>query len=323
MKKLIILFLISVVAIMGYSQDTTHIKFRNQYKAEVKKVQVFFHDSIIEPDEKGNVALQLNASDSFLVKGKNYDSAYFSLTDADKHHTIFLHKNFSWTDLLTPMFYIIFGGIWFIVFVVFAETGLFAGFFLPGDSLLFVTGIYSLELVQDGMGIHGTGGFLSLVILGIIISAAGILGNYVGYWFGRKTGPLLFERKDTFFFRKKYLFQARDFYEKHGGGAIVIARFLPIIRTFAPIVAGIVGMDKKKFAFYNLIGCVAWVFTMLFAGHYLQQLFLRSFKFDLREHLEVIVIGIVLITTLPVIIKLFFPKKKTATIVADQNDKEA
>jgi membrane-associated protein len=88
-------------------------------------------------------------------------------------------------------------------------------------------------------------------------------------------------------------------------------------------VAGIVGMDKKKFAFYNLLGCVAWVFTMLFAGHYLQRLFMRSFNFDLREHLEVIVIGIVLVTTLPIIIKLFFPKKKTETIVVDQKDMEA
>ncbi|MGF2411733.1 MAG: DedA family protein, partial [Ferruginibacter sp.] len=143
---------------------------------------------------------------------------------------------------------------------------------------------------------------------GVIISIAGIIGNFVGYWFGRKSGPFLFERKDTFFFRKKYLYQAKDFYEKHGGGAIVMARFLPIVRTFAPIVAGIVGMEKAKFTFYNLIGCIAWVFTMLFAGHYLQELFMNKFKFDLREHLEVIVVGIVLVTTAPVILKIIFGK---------------
>jgi membrane-associated protein len=194
MKKLITIVLALIVAVTGYCQDTSTIKFRNQYKAEVKHIEVVFNNSVFKPDEKGNVKLLLNASDSFLVKGENYEAVYFSLSNADKYKTIFLHKNFSWTDLLTPMFYIIFGGIWFIVFVVFAETGLFAGFFLPGDSLLFVTGIYSLELVQEGLGIHGTGGFLSLVILGIIISAAGILGNYVGYWFGKKTGPLLFEK---------------------------------------------------------------------------------------------------------------------------------
>lgn len=218
--------------------------------------------------------------------------------------------DFHWTQLLQPQWYIENGGLWFIVFVVFAETGLFAGFFLPGDSLLFVTGIYSDDLVAKGLGITGTGGFMNLVILGLLISTAGIIGNYVGYWFGKKSGPFLFERKDTFFFKKKYLFQARDFYDKHGGGAIVMARFLPIVRTFAPIVAGIVGMERKKFSFYNIIGCVAWVFTMLIAGHYLQQFFLSKMNFDLREHLEVIVIGIVLVTTAPIIIKLFFGKKK-------------
>ena len=220
----------------------------------------------------------------------------------------FILLNFHWTQLLQPQWYIENGGLWFIVFVIFAETGLFAGFFLPGDSLLFVTGIYSTDLVQKGLGINGAGSFVNLLILGIIISVAGIIGNFVGYWFGRKSGPFLFERKDTFFFKKKYLIQAHDFYEKHGGGAIVMARFLPIVRTFAPIVAGIVSMEKKKFTYYNIIGCVAWVFTMLFAGHYLQELFLKQFKFDLKEHLEVIVIGIVLVTTAPVIIKLIFGK---------------
>ena len=220
----------------------------------------------------------------------------------------FVMLNFHWTQLLQPQWYIENGGLWFIVFVIFAETGLFAGFFLPGDSLLFVTGIYSTDLVQKGLGIMSTGSFVNLIILGVIISIAGILGNFVGYWFGRKSGPFLFERKDTFFFRKKYLFQARDFYEKHGGGAIIMARFLPIVRTFAPIVAGIVDMEKKKFTYYNILGSMLWVFTMLFAGHYLQELFLKQFNFDLKQHLEVIVIGIVLITTAPVILKLIFGK---------------
>ncbi len=217
---------------------------------------------------------------------------------------------FHWTQLLQPQWYIDNGGLWFIVFAVFAETGLFAGFFLPGDSLLFVTGIFSDNLVKTGLGIDLDSSFLNLVILGIIISMAGVLGNFVGYWFGKKSGPFLFERKDTFLFKKKYLFQAKEFYDKHGGGAIVMARFLPIIRTFAPIVAGIVSMDKKKFVFYNVTGCFAWVFSMLFAGHYLQLLFLKWFDFDLKEHLEVIVIGIVLVTTAPIFIKLVFGKSK-------------
>ncbi|CAN5570857.1 DedA family protein [soil metagenome] len=222
----------------------------------------------------------------------------------------FILLDFHWTQLLQPQWYIENGGLWFIVFAVFAETGLFAGFFLPGDSLLFVTGIFSNDLVQKGLGISFGSSFINLVILGIVISLAGIFGNFVGYWFGKKSGPFLFERKDTFLFKKKYLLQAKEFYDKHGGGAIVMARFIPIVRTFAPIVAGIVGMDSKKFTWYNVVGCVAWVFSMLFAGHYLQQLFLRVFNFDLTKHLEVIVIGIVLITTAPVFIKIFTDKKK-------------
>jgi membrane-associated protein len=227
-------------------------------------------------------------------------------------HDFFL-LNFQWTQLLQPQWYIENGGIWFILFAVFAETGLFAGFFFPGDSLLFITGIYSNELVTDGLKVDLHNSFLNLLLLGILISICGIIGNFVGYWFGRKSGPFLFQRKDTFFFKKKYLNQAHDFYEEHGGGAIVFARFLPIVRTFAPIVAGIVQMDKKRFTFYNLIGCVAWVFTMLIGGHYLQRLVLRWFNFDLKNHLEIIVIGIVLVTTAPVLIKLFFGKKKTPT----------
>jgi len=222
----------------------------------------------------------------------------------------FIFLDFTWTQLLQPQWYIENGGLWFIVFAVFAETGLFAGFFLPGDSLLFVTGIFSDDLVREGLGINVPSSFLNLVILGIVISLAGIVGNYVGYWFGKKSGPFLFERKDTLLFKKKYLLQAKEFYDKHGGGAIVMARFIPIVRTFAPIVAGIVGMDNKKFTFYNFAGCVGWVFSMLFAGHYLQQFFLSSFNFDLKEHLEVIVIGIVVVTTAPIFFKLLFDKNK-------------
>lgn len=213
------------------------------------------------------------------------------------------------SDLLSPEFYIKNGGYYLILFIVFAETGLFAGFFLPGDSLLFVAGIYSLELTNEV--IPTTNEYFALFFLLATISFAGVIGNTVGYWFGLKSGPFLFHRKDTFFFKKKYLYQAKDFYDKHGGGAIVFARFLPIVRTFAPIVAGIVTMDKKKFAFYNIIGCIAWVFSMLFAGHFLYAFFKKQFAFDLKEHLELIVLGIVLVTTLPVLIKIIFGKTKS------------
>ena len=114
----------------------------------------------------------------------------------------------------------------------------------------------------------------------------------------------MYEWKDNLLFKKKYLIQAQEFYDKHGGRAIVIARFIPIVRTFAPIVAGIVAMDKKKFVYFNVVGCLAWVASMLCAGHFLQAWILKQFQFDLKNHLEVIVLGIVLVTTLPVIINV-------------------
>jgi membrane-associated protein len=218
----------------------------------------------------------------------------------------------SWKDLLNPDFYINNGGLWVMLFIVFAETGLMVGFFLPGDSLLFVAGIYSQKLIGS-MITNGTGTDLfDLLLLWILVSLAGIIGNSLGYWFGNKSGPFLYHRKDSLLFKRKYLFQAKEFYDKHGGEAIVFARFLPIVRTFAPIIAGIVAMDKKKFILYNVIGCLAWVFAMLFAGHYLDKLFMTKFNFDLKKHLEVIVIGIVVVTTAPVLYKLFFGKKNSA-----------
>ena len=219
---------------------------------------------------------------------------------------------FTWRDLLNPDFYINNGGLWVLLFIVFAETGLMIGFFLTGDSLLFVAGIYSKKLI-DSMLPGGTGSdFLDLVLLLVLVSVCGIIGNSLGYWFGKKSGPFLFHRKDSFFFKHRYLIQAKEFYDKHGGQAIVFARFLPIVRTFAPIIGGIVSMDKKKFMYYNIVGCVAWVFLMLFAGHYLKEFLEKKYGFDLTKHLEVIVIGIVVITTFPVLYKLFFGRKKTA-----------
>lgn len=213
-------------------------------------------------------------------------------------------------DLLNPEFYILNGGLWLFLFIVFAETGLFAGFFLPGDTLLFVAGIYSEELITKGLNVDLQSDFLNLVLLSLMVIIAGVVGNAVGYWFGRKTGPTLYTRKDSFFFKKKYLQKAHDFYEENGPGTIVVARFLPIIRTFAPIVAGIVEMDRKKFMLYNILGCVAWAVSLIFSGHYLNTLIMSKFGFSLKEHLEVIIIGIVLITTAPVIYKLFFSKPK-------------
>jgi membrane-associated protein len=215
-------------------------------------------------------------------------------------------SNFDWTQLINPEFYILmeFGGIKMglivILFIIFAETGLFAGFFLPGDSLLFLAGIYS-ELLTRQISVGND--FANVVLLASLVSLAGVLGNMVGYWFGIKGGTYLYNKEDTFWFKEKYLLQSRDFFEKYGGKAIVFARFLPIFRTFAPIVAGIASMDKK-FMFNNILGSVLWSFSMILSGHYLSALFLDKFGIDLKSHIEYIVIGIVLVTTLPVLWKL-------------------
>jgi len=215
---------------------------------------------------------------------------------------------FHWSQLLQPQYYIENGGLWLLLFVVFAETGLFFGFFLPGDSLLFVAGIYSAPLAAQIFASDNE--WLNLFTIFSAISVAGILGNYVGYQIGNKVGPAMYDWKENIFFKKKYLVQAQDFYEKHGGRAIVIARFIPIVRTFAPIVAGIVKMDKGKFVYFNIIGCLAWVASMLCAGHFLQSYILNHFQFDLKKHLEVIVLVIVFVTTAPVIFQVLKHRTK-------------
>lgn len=200
--------------------------------------------------------------------------------------------------LINPSWIIEHGGLYLLLGIIFAETGLFIGFFLPGDSLLFVAGIYSEDLCHSFFN-------LPFVVIMFLVATAGVLGNMVGFWFGKKSGPLLFKKNDTFFFRKKHLHQAHDFFVKYGGGAIFFARFLPIIRTFAPIVAGIVRMDTKKFMLFNIVGSFAWVFSMMLAGHYLDKLFP-----NLKDHLELIILVIILITTLPVLLKIVFGKAK-------------
>lgn len=195
------------------------------------------------------------------------------------------------------------GGLYVLLSVVFAETGLFFGFFLPGDGLLFAAGLYTNELAKDFFNVH-----YAVIILMVIV--ASILGNMVGYWFGRKTGPLLFEKKDTFFFRKKYLLKAKDFYDKYGKGTIFLAKFLPLVRTFAPIVAGMVSMKHTTFNFYNIMGSVVWVGAMILGGHFLQGWVLKKYGFSLKDHIETIAIIIILITIVPVLFKIIFRKKK-------------
>jgi membrane-associated protein len=202
-------------------------------------------------------------------------------------------------NLTSPEWLMQYGGLYFVALIVFAETGLFIGFFLPGDTLLFIAGMMIANVLAP-FDIS----VLNLVYWVGVISAAGILGNYVGYWFGKRSGEMLFSRRDTWLFKKRHLQQAREFYEKKGGGAIVLARFLPIVRTFAPIIAGVVKMTPRKFSFYNIVGSFAWVGSILTAGYLLGE------NQCAKENLEKIIIGIVIITTAPLVLKMLKGRKK-------------
>jgi membrane-associated protein len=203
------------------------------------------------------------------------------------------------------------GGLYLLMFIIFAETGLFAGFFLPGDSLLFVAGIYAEQLGQSFFGAH-----YLVAMLAIIVAA--IVGNIVGYWFGYKSGPFLYQRKDSFFFKKKHLITAKNFFDKQGSLAIIMGRFLPFVRTFAPIVAGIVKVPFAKFLIDSIIGAVAWVCSMMLAGRFLHKFFLERYNFDLTKRIELIALGIIIITTGPVIWKFVRESRRMDQEANDQ-----
>lgn len=195
--------------------------------------------------------------------------------------------------MLDPILIIKTVGIIGIIFIIFAETGLFFGFFLPGDSLLFTAGIFASQ------------GYLSIEVLLIGCLLAAILGDSVGYWSGKKYGRKLFERDSGFFFKKKRLYDAERFYEKHGKYTIIIARFVPIIRTFAPIVAGIGSMNYKTFISYNIFGGIFWVTGMLILGYFLGGLIPNP-----DTYIIPIAIIIIFLSFLPIIFKIISSKIK-------------
>jgi membrane-associated protein len=187
-------------------------------------------------------------------------------------------------QLVNPESIILYGGVYLLLFFVFAETGLFVGFFLPGDSLLFTAGLFCAT------GLINMHPFL-LVLLVII---AAVTGNMVGYAFGKKVGPLLFKRKSGFFFRQEHLVTAHEFYLKHGKKTIILSRFLPIVRTFAPIIAGIVKLDYRKFFIYSLVGAIFWVGILVLSGYYLGKYIPGT-----KDYLGYIVIFLIVITSIP------------------------
>ena len=191
------------------------------------------------------------------------------------------------------------GGYVGLTAIVFVETGLLVGFFLPGDSLLVTAGLFASQ-PQFGLNVY---------LLGVILSIAAIAGDSVGYAIGRATGPRIFTREDSLLFNKRHLYRAQSFYERHGGKTIVIARFVPIIRTFAPVVAGVGQMKYRSFVFYNVMGGLLWIWSMLFTGY-----FLGRYIPGIDEHIEIVILIVVFLSILPGIIHYIKERKSPVPV---------
>jgi len=185
------------------------------------------------------------------------------------------------------------GGVIVLVVIVFVETGLLVGFFLPGDSLLVTAGIFAAT------------GELDIVMLNTTLSLAAIAGDSVGYGIGARTGPKIFSREDSVLFNRKHLLSAKEFYERHGGFTIFIARFMPIIRTFAPVVAGVGAMKYRKFIAYNIFGGIFWVMTMTLTGYFLGKLIP-----NIQERIHLVIALVIVVSLLPAGIKFVQEKLK-------------
>ena len=174
------------------------------------------------------------------------------------------------------------GGLIGLILIVFAETGLLIGFFLPGDSLLITAGLFAAR------------GDFDIVVLNVTLIAAAIVGDATGYWIGKRTGQALYSRPDSFFFRRDHLRITQEFYERHGGKTIVLARFMPIVRTFAPMVAGVAQMGYRQFAIYNIAGGILWVLSMTLGGYYLGQVVP-----NLEDNIHYVIAVVIFLSLLP------------------------
>lgn len=179
------------------------------------------------------------------------------------------------------------GGLVVLWLVIFAETGLLVGFFLPGDSLLFTAGLLAAT--------HPENFPVNIWVMVLVLISAAIMGDQVGYLFGRRVGPALFRREESLFFKPKYVQKTQAFYDRHGGKTIIIGRFMPFVRTFAPIIAGVARFDYRTFVIYNVTGGILWVGLMTLAGYFLGQ----SFP-EIKDYLHYVLGGIILVSVLPV-----------------------
>jgi membrane-associated protein len=197
-----------------------------------------------------------------------------------------------------PESIITYGGLWLLLFVIFAETGLLVGFFLPGDNLILLAGILCKakpELLKVD--------FLPLMVL---MTASAVIGNTTGYWFGRKAGEKLYSRKDSLLFKKRHLDVTKNYYNKYGGNlTLIMARFLPVIRTFAPIIAGVIKIDFAKFMLFNFLGAIAWIFSLGSIGYFIVQLFP-----SITSYMSYIFMIIIVLTAIPVARLVWKNRKK-------------
>jgi len=187
------------------------------------------------------------------------------------------------------------GGYVGLTSIIFAETGLLIGFFLPGDSLLVTAGLLASQ-PQFGLNVW---------LLGGLLTVASILGNAVGYAIGRASGPRLFKREESLFFKPRYLRQAHEFYERHGGKTVIIARFMPIVRTFVPVVAGAAAMDYGKYTYYNVVGGVLWIWSLLLIGY-----FLGRYIPGIDRHIEKLIIVVVALSLMPALVAWVKAKRR-------------
>jgi membrane-associated protein len=200
-------------------------------------------------------------------------------------------------QLTDPNSIIQYGGLWLLLFVIFAETGLLVGFFLPGDNLILLAGILC-KAQPELMRVN----YFEMVFL---MTLAAVAGNATGYWFGRKAGERLYFKKESWFFKKRHIEVTEKYYNKYGGNmTLVIARFLPIVRTFAPVIAGVIKIDFIKFMFFNVVGALAWIVSLTAIGYFIVQAFP-----GITDYMAYIFIFIIVLTAIP-IIRILLRKKE-------------
>lgn len=202
--------------------------------------------------------------------------------------------------------YVYFG----LFFIVFAETGLAVGFFLPGDSLLVVSGLMARTLPDK----------LNIILVLVAFFAGSVVGDSTGYWTGRTMGKRIFGREDSFIFKPSRVEKAKRFFEKHGAKTIVLARFVPIVRTFAPMVVGATGMPYARFLPFSILGGVLWIGSMVLAGYFLGKVIEDTFNIKLEHHIEKVVIVVVLLSILPMIYEYIKARRESKIALASEQE---